>query len=57
MLTVEECKKVLCSKGKKYTDEEVEKIREALRSHVKLANEAYTAQNSQNKQIPKEKGK
>lgn len=57
MFTVEECKKVLRSKGNKYTDEEVEKIREALRSHVKMANEAYTAQNSQNKSNPKEKGK
>ncbi|WP_165764547.1 hypothetical protein [Flavobacterium cyanobacteriorum] len=57
MFTVEECKKVLRSKGAKYTDEEVEKIREALHSHVKMVNEAYTSQNSQNNPTQKKKRK
>jgi len=30
MIKVEECKKTLCSKGKKFTDEEVKLIREQL---------------------------
>lgn len=39
MFSIKECKKVLCSKGKKYTDEEVEKIREYLYKMARVVSE------------------
>lgn len=47
MIKVEECKKVLCSKGKKYSDEEVKQIREYLYKMARIVNEAHTNQHKE----------
>jgi len=39
MLSIEECKKILHSKGKKYTDAEIEKIREYLYKMSKVVDD------------------
>ena len=36
MISIDECKKILNRKGKRYTDEEVEKIREFLWSLAEI---------------------
>ena len=41
MFSVEDCKKVLSSKGNKYTDEEVARIREFLYNMTKVVDEEY----------------
>lgn len=41
MLSTEECKLILSSKGNKYSDEEVEKIREFLYNMARATVEEY----------------
>lgn len=50
MLSIEECEKVLHSKGKKYTDAEIEQIREYLYKMSKVVDDEKV-KNTKNEKV------